>query len=378
MREKYDYLIVGAGLFGAVFARQALDAGKSVLVAEKRDHIGGNVFTENVRGITVHKYGAHIFHTDDEEVWNYVNRYAKFRGYIHSPKANFRGEIYDLPFNMNTFRKIWNVTEPREAFNIIEKQKAEYLSSVGTEENTGPRDLEEQAISMAGYDIYEKLIKGYTMKQWGRPCTELPAFIIKRIPLRFEYNNNYFDDRFQGIPAGGYTGMIENLLSGADVITGVDYLRERDMLDRKAEKTVYTGMLDAYYGFRYGKLGYRTLRFESEILEIPDFQGCPVVNYTDRETPWTRIIEHKWFEKENGAACTIITREYSKEWNDGDEPYYPVNDEVNDDLYKKYSELADREKNTIFGGRLADYRYYDMDDTVRCALDAAEKELCGR
>ncbi len=387
IKEKYDYLIVGAGLFGAVFARQALDSGKSVLVAEKRDHIGGNVYTESINGINVHVYGAHIFHTDDREVWDYVNRFARFSDYIHTPKANYRGEIYDLPFNMNTFRKMWNVTEPAEAAEIIDGQRKEYTAMLrgrdpANADAESPRNLEEQAISMAGRDIYEKLIKGYTQKQWGRPCTELPAFIIKRIPLRFEYNNNYFDDRYQGIPEGGYTKMVEKLLSGADVMTGTDYLKEREKLEGLADHTVYTGPLDAYFGFRLGNLEYRSLRFETEILDIPDFQDFSVVNYTDAETPWTRIIEHKWFEAQKGGekgtepAGTVITREYSKEWQPGDEPYYPVNDEKNDALYARYRELAEKEENVIFGGRLAEYRYYDMDDTVRHALDAAKAEFC--
>ena len=379
--KKYDFIVVGAGLFGAVFARQAADAGKRVLVMEKRSHIGGNVYTENVRGINVHMYGAHIFHTDDEDVWNYVNRFSVFNDYIHTPKANYHGEIYDLPFNMNTFRKMWNVTRPEEARAVIEEQKKDIPGD--------PRNLEEQAISMAGRDIYEKLIRGYTQKQWGRPCTELPAFIIKRIPLRFEYNNNYFDDRYQGIPEGGYTQFVEKLLEGCDVILNTDYLDKREVYSKTADRIVYTGPVDAYFGYCLGKLEYRSLRFETEVLDMPDFQGYSVVNYTDAETPWTRIIEHKWFEEpgcsderdpgcraeaDNGAdAVTVITREYSKEWESGDEPYYPVNDEKNDLLYRRYRELADREQNVIFGGRLAEYRYYDMDDTVRSALDCAAR-----
>lgn len=366
--KKYDYLIVGAGLYGSVFARQAADAGKSVLVIDKRNHIGGSIYTEKIEGIHVHKYGAHIFHTNNREVWEYVCRFAEFNRFTNSPVANYKGEMYSLPFNMYTFNKMWGISSPDEAAQIIEEQKKEVSGE--------PENLEEQAISLVGRDIYEKLIKGYTEKQWGRPCTELPAFIIRRLPVRFTYDNNYFNARFQGIPIGGYTQMIANMLSGIEVRLGEDYLEKKNEFDTMAGKIVYTGPIDAYFNFCYGNLEYRSLRFENEVLDIPNFQGNAAVNYTDRETPWTRIIEHKWFEfgmDEQGNALpkTVISREYSSEWKPGEEPYYPVNDERNSQLYGKYKILADKEKNVIFGGRLGEYKYYDMDQVIASALRKA-------
>lgn len=364
---QYDYLIVGAGLYGAVFAQQAIAHGKSVLVIDKRNHIGGNVFTENIEGINVHKYGAHIFHTNSKEVWEYITRFADFNRYTNSPIANYNGELYSLPFNMYTYNKMWGVVTPQEAKAKIDEQR--------TSANiTEPKNLEEQAISLVGTDIYEKLIKGYTEKQWGRPCTELPPFIIKRLPVRLTFDNNYFNALFQGIPIGGYTEMISKMLNGAEIITGVDYLENKTELDSLAETIVFTGSIDSYFNYCYGELQYRSVRFETEILDTDNYQGNAVVNYTDRETPYTRIIEHKWFEfgkDKYGKAVpkTIISREYSSEWKPGDEPYYPVNDERNNDLYLKYKSLAEKEQRVIFGGRLGEYKYYDMDVVISAALD---------
>ena len=434
----YDYLIVGAGLFGSVFAREAADAGKKVLVIDKRDHIGGNCYTERVSGIEVHRYGAHIFHTNDKEVWEFVTRFASFNDYVHELKANYKGKLYSLPFNMNTFREMWGVTEPEEARAIIEGQRRGWSpedvagrdadcagqSADGTGRTAGreepgdrqldraqphaPRNLEEQAIALVGRDIYEKLIKGYTEKQWGRSCRELPAFIIRRLPVRFEYNNNYYDAKYQGIPVDGYTAMIERMLDGIEVRLGTDYLggeaaapvagsgrskagsdgrlpdavdpAVKASFDAMARKVIYTGPLDRYFNFELGRLAYRGLRFETEKLDEPDFQGHPVVNYTDRKTPWTRIIEHKWFTFGRDLSGqplpgTVITREYPAAWQPGDEPYYPVNDEVNEELAARYRERASAEKNVFFGGRLGEYRYYDMDQVVRAALDLARREM---
>lgn len=363
----YDYLVVGAGLFGAAFAQQARAAGRSVLVIDKRDHIGGNVYTEEVEGIQVHRYGAHIFHTNDSTVWAYVNRFAEFNRYTNSPVANYRGALYSLPFNMYTFNKLWGVTTPQEAEAKIREQR----EAAGI---TEPKNLEEQAISLVGTDIYERLVKGYTEKQWGRPCSELPAFIIQRLPVRFTFDNNYFNARFQGIPVGGYTTLVENMLDGVEVRLGVDYLRHKAELDALADKVVYTGSVDAYFDYCYGPLSYRSVRFETEVLDMPNFQGNAVVNYTDRETPYTRIIEHKFFEF-GTQPKTVISREYSSEWRPGMEPYYPVNDEKNSALYQRYKALADQEAKTVFGGRLGEYRYYDMDAVLRSALELAKTEL---
>ena len=363
----YDYLIVGAGLFGAAFAREAVDAGKSVLVIDKRDHIGGNVYTESVEGINVHRYGAHIFHTNDRTVWNYVNRVAEFNRYTNSPVANYNGELYSLPFNMYTFNKMWGVITPQEAEAEIARQRA----AAGI---TEPQNLEEQAISLVGTDIYEKLIKGYTEKQWGRPCTELPAFIIKRLPVRLTFDNNYFNAKYQGIPEGGYTKMVENMLSGVEVRLNEDYLADKATWDAMADKVIYTGSIDAYFNFCYGPLSYRSVRFETEVLDMPNYQGNAVVNYTDRETPYTRIIEHKHFEF-GTQPKTVISKEYSSEWQLGVEPYYPVNDAANTALYQQYKALADADQKTIFGGRLGEYRYYDMDAVLLSALALVEKEL---
>ncbi|MGO5019329.1 UDP-galactopyranose mutase [Roseburia faecis] len=368
----YDYLVVGSGLFGSVFARQATDAGKKVLVIDKRPNIAGNVYTEKVEGINFHKYGAHIFHTNNTEVWNYVNRFATFNRFTNSPVANYKGELYSMPFNMYTFNKMWGVVTPEEAAAKIEEQKKEITGE--------PRNLEEQAISLVGRDIYEKLVKGYTEKQWGRDCKELPAFIIKRLPVRLTFDNNYFNALYQGIPIGGYTKLVENLLDGIEVQLNVDYLVDRAKWDAIAEKVVYTGAIDAFFNYSLGNLEYRSVRFENEVLDIPNFQGNAAVNYTDRETPWTRIIEHKWFEfgkDENGNDLpkTIISREYSSEWKPGDEPYYPVNDEKNGALYKEYRALADQEGKVIFGGRLGEYKYYDMDAVIASALECAKREL---
>lgn len=360
----YDYLIVGTGLYGAVIAQCALAAGKTVLAIDKRANVAGNIYTEESEGINVHKYGAHIFHTNNKEVWDYVNRYASFNRYTNSPIANYKGEIYSLPFNMYTFNKMWGVVTPQEAAEKIAEQREQ----AGI---TEPKNLEEQAISLVGTDIYEKLVKGYTEKQWGRLCTELPSFIIKRLPVRLNYDNNYFNALYQGIPMGGYTKMIEKMLEGADIILEQDYLQDRDKWNGTAEKIIYTGPIDAFYDYCFGNLEYRSVRFETETLDTPNFQGNAVVNYTDAETPWTRIIEHKWFEF-GTQEKTIISREYSSEWKPGDEPYYPVNDEKNTAVYKKYKELADREEKVIFGGRLAEYKYYDMDKVIESALERAK------
>ena len=362
----YDYLIVGAGLYGAVCAREAVKAGKRVLVIDKRPHIAGNVHTQEIEGINVHVYGAHIFHTNNKGVWDYVNQFAEFNRFTNSPVANFRGELYSLPFNMYTFNRMWGVVTPQEAAAKIEEQKR----AAGI---TEPKNLEEQAISLVGTDIYEKLIKGYTEKQWGRPCTELPAFIIKRLPVRFTFDNNYFNALYQGIPMGGYTKMVEKMLEGIEVRLNVDYFEHKEELDALADRIIYTGPIDAYFGYRLGNLQYRSVRFETEVLDMPNFQGNAAVNYTDRQTPWTRIIEHKWFEF-GDQPKTVISREYSSEWKPGDEPYYPVNDQRNGALYQEYKKLADAEEKVIFGGRLGEYKYYDMDAVIASALDAC-KEL---
>ena len=370
---KYDYLVVGSGLYGAVFAREAADRGKKVLVIDKRPNVAGNIYTEKVEGIHVHKYGAHIFHTNDTKVWKYITRFAEFNRFTNSPVANYRGELYSLPFNMYTFNKMWGVVTPTEAAAKIEEQKKEACI-------TEPKNLEEQAISLVGRDIFEKLIKGYTEKQWGRDCKELPAFIIKRLPVRLTFDNNYFNAVYQGIPIVGYTKLVEHLLEGIEVRLNTDYLEQKEELDRLVETVVYTGPIDAYFGYSLGALEYRSVRFETEVLDIPNFQGNAAVNYTDRETPWTRIIEHKWFEfgkDEQGLDLpkTVISREYSSEWKPGDEPYYPVNDEKNGALYAEYKKLADAEQNVIFGGRLAEYRYYDMDAVIASALQKSEEVL---
>ena len=369
----YDYLIVGAGLFGSVFARQATDAGKKVLVIDKRPNIAGNVYTEDIEHIHVHKYGAHIFHTNNKEVWEYVTKFAEFNRFTNSPVANYKGELYSLPFNMYTFNKMWGVVTPQEAAAKIEAQRKE----AGI---TEPRNLEEQAISLVGKDIYEKLIKGYTEKQWGRDCKDLPAFIIKRLPVRLTFDNNYFNALYQGIPEGGYTKMVANMLDGIEVRLNTDYLEKKDELDALADKVVYTGAIDAYFNYKLGALEYRSVRFDTEVLDMPNFQGNAAVNYTDKETPWTRIIEHKWFEfgkddEGNDIPKTVISREYSSEWKVGDEPYYPVNDEKNGALYQEYKKLADAEKKVIFGGRLGEYKYYDMDAVIASALSLAKREL---
>ncbi|PFO76230.1 UDP-galactopyranose mutase [Bacillus cereus] len=364
----YDYLIVGAGLFGAVFAHEASKKGKKCLVIDKRNHIGGNVYTENIEGINVHKYGAHIFHTNNKKIWDYVNGFVEFNRYTNSPVANFKGEIYNLPFNMNTFNKLWGVITPQEAKEKIEEQKRDAKI-------TEPKNLEEQAISLVGTDIYEKLIKGYTEKQWGRSATELPAFIINRLPVRFTYDNNYFNDKYQGIPIGGYNVMIEKMLESSEIRLGIDFFENREELEGMAHKVVFTGMVDQFFDYKHGVLEYRSLQFENEtISNIENYQGNAVVNYTDRETPYTRIIEHKHFEF-GSQEKTVITKEYPSEWKPGDEPYYPINNKKNTELYKKYKELADKEDNVIFGGRLATYKYYDMHQIIGSALVTVEKEL---
>lgn len=367
----YDYLIVGAGLYGAVFAHEMKARGKKVLVIDRRAHIAGNVYTENIEGIHVHQYGAHIFHTNNKKVWNYITQFAEFNRFTNSPVANYKGKLYSLPFNMYTFNQMWGVVTPEEASAEIERQRREITGE--------PKNLEEQAISLVGRDIYEKLIKGYTEKQWGRDCRELPAFIIRRLPVRLTFDNNYFNALYQGIPVGGYTKMVANLLEGVEVRLNTDYLEHKDELDALAQKVVYTGAIDAYFGYQLGHLEYRSVRFETELLDQPNFQGNAAVNYTDRETPWTRIIEHKWFEfgrDDEGRELpkTIISREYSSEWKPGDEPYYPVNDEKNGELYARYRERAQGEKKVIFGGRLGEYKYYDMDAVIGAALERAEKE----
>ena len=368
----YNYLIIGSGLYGATIAQQAKKAGKSVLVIDKRPNVGGNIYTEKVEGINVHKYGAHIFHTNNKEVWDYVTSFVDFNRFTNSPVANYKGELYSMPFNMYTFNKMWGVVTPEEAAAKIEEQKKEITGE--------PKNLEEQAISLVGRDIYEKLVKGYTEKQWGRDCKDLPAFIIKRLPVRLTFDNNYFNALYQGIPIGGYTKLIEKMLEGIEVRLNVDYLENKEELDKLAEKVIYTGPIDAYFDYKLGTLEYRSVRFENEILDKPNFQGNAAVNYTDRETPWTRIIEHKWFEfgkDENGNDLpkTVISREYSSEWKLGDEPYYPVNDAKSSALYEQYKALAEAEDNVIFGGRLGEYKYYDMDKTIEVALAAAKKEL---
>lgn len=362
----YDYLIVGAGLFGAVFAHEAKKHGKSCLVVEKRNHIAGNIYCKNVDGIHVHQYGAHIFHTSDRKIWDYINQFSEFNNYINSPVAIYKDELYNLPFNMNTFSKMWNISTPEEAKAIIEKQKA----SVKGE----PKNLEEQAISLVGEDIYKKLIKGYTEKQWGRDCKDLPSFIIKRLPVRYTYDNNYFNDLYQGIPIGGYNVLIDKLFEGCDMETGVDYNENREKYNALGEKLLYTGTIDSYYDYCFGKLEYRSLKFETETLDKENYQGVAVVNYTDRETPYTRIIEHKHFEF-GTQPKTVITREYPSDWQEGMEPYYPINDERNQSLYQKYKKLADKEDKVLFGGRLAEYKYYDMDKVIESAFQLVEKEL---
>ncbi len=371
-RKMYDYLVVGSGLFGAIFAHEAKEAGKSVLVIDKRGNIAGNVYTEDVEGIHVHKYGAHIFHTNNTEVWEYVQKFATFNRFTNSPVANYKGELYSMPFNMYTFNKMWGVVTPEEAQAKIDSQRKEITGE--------PKNLEEQAISLVGRDIYEKLVKGYTEKQWGRDCKDLPAFIIKRLPVRLTFDNNYFNALYQGIPMGGYTKMIANMLEGIEVRLNEDYLAKKDEYDAMAKKVIYTGPIDAYFNYSLGNLEYRSVRFETELLDTPNYQGNAAVNYTDRETPYTRIIEHKWFEfgkddNGNDIPKTVISKEYSSEWKPGDEPYYPVNDEKNGALYAKYKELADQESKVVFGGRLGEYKYYDMDATVASALACVKKEI---
>ena len=371
---KYDYLVVGSGLYGAIFAHEARVHGKSVLVVDKRPNIAGNIYTENIEGINVHKYGAHIFHTNNKKVWNYITQFAEFNRFTNSPVANYKGELYSLPFNMYTFNKMWGVVTPEEAAAKIEEQRKEITGE--------PKNLEEQAISLVGRDIYEKLIKGYTEKQWGRDCKDLPAFIIKRLPVRLTFDNNYFNALYQGIPIGGYTKMIANLLDGIKVRLNTDYQEHKSELDALADKVVYTGPIDAYFDYKLGTLEYRSVRFETELLDQPNFQGNAAVNYTDRETQWTRIIEHKWFEfgkDENGNDLpkTIISREYSSEWKPGDEPYYPVNDAKNSLLYSEYKKLAETESKVIFGGRLGEYKYYDMDQVIAAVLEKCKKEFVG-
>ena len=371
--QKYDYLVVGAGLYGSIFAHEAKAHGKSVLVIDKRPNIGGNIYTEDIEGIHVHKYGAHIFHTNNTKVWKYITRFAEFNRFTNSPVANYKGELYSLPFNMYTFNKMWGVVTPEEAAAKIEEQKKE----AGI---TNPQNLEEQAISLVGKDIFEKLVKGYTEKQWGRDCKELPAFIIKRLPVRLTFDNNYFNALYRGIPMGGYTKLVENILGDIEVRTGVDYLEHKAEYDALADRGVYTGAIDAYFDYKLGALEYRSVRFETEVLDMPNFQGNAAVNYTDRETPWTRIIEHKWFEfgkddAGNDLPKTVISREYSSEWKPGDEPYYPVNDEKNGALYAEYRKLAEAENKVIFGGRLGEYKYYDMDAVIASVLDRCELEF---
>ena len=371
--DVFDYLIVGAGLFGATVAQKIHEAGRKVLVVDKRNHIAGNVYTKNVEGINVHEYGAHIFHTNNKEVWDYVNRFATFNRFTNSPVANYKGELYSLPFNMYTFNRMWGVVTPEEAKAKIEEQR----NASGI---TAPGNLEEQAISLVGKDIYEKLIKGYTEKQWGRICRELPSFIIKRLPVRFTFDNNYFNALYQGIPIGGYTKMVERMLEGVEVRLGVDYLEQKAELDSLADKVVYTGPIDAYFYYAYGPLEYRSVRFETELLDVSNYQGNAAVNYTDAETPWTRIIEHKWFEfgkdeSDNDIPKTVISKEYSLEWKPGDEPYYPVNDEKNSNLYEKYKKLSELETNVLFGGRLGEYKYYDMDKVIESAINLSNRLL---
>lgn len=373
MKKRYDYLVVGAGLYGATFANKMHECGKRVLVIDRRTHIGGNVYTEKMQGINVHKYGAHIFHTSNDEVWNYVNRFARFNRFTNSPIAIYRGHAYSMPFNMHTFSELWGVTAPHEARQRLEKERIDASTS-------NPANFEEQAISMVGKEIYEKLIKGYTEKQWGRSCKDLPASIIRRIPLRFTYDNNYFDDLHQGIPKGGYTAMVERMLDGTDVILGEDYLCDKGTFDSMAEKVLYTGPIDEFFGYDLGTLEYRSLKFETDTVDEDNYQGNAVCNYTEREIPWTRIIEHKWFEfgiNDTGEEIggSVVTREYPSTWKPGKEPFYPINDERNQALFERYSKLAEREKNVMFGGRLAEYRYYDMDDVIEGALNMARIEI---
>ena len=382
----YDYLIVGSGLFGATFAHEAKAAGKSVIVIDKRPNIAGNVYTEDVEGIHVHRYGAHIFHTNDKEVWDYVNRFAVFNRFTNSPVANYKGELYSLPFNMYTFNRMWGVVTPQQAREKIEAQRRDYIAQKNKERGFAadaafePQNLEEQAISLIGVDIYKKLIKGYTEKQWGRPCTDLPAFIIKRLPVRLTFDNNYFNALYQGIPVGGYTKLVANMLDGIDVRLNTDYLENREYWDSIAKKVVYTGPIDAFYNFKLGTLEYRSVRFETELLNIPNYQGNAAVNYTDRETPWTRIIEHKWFEfgkdqNGNDLTKTVISKEYSSEWKPGDEPYYPVNDAKNGKIFESYKELSMDEEKVLFGGRLGEYKYYDMDKVIASALRFSKEHI---
>jgi len=376
MTKTYDYLIIGAGLYGAVFAHEATKRGKSCLLIEKRNHIGGNIFTENRNGVNVHKYGAHIFHTSNKEVWEYIRQFAEFNRYTNTPIANYKGEIYNLPFNMNTFNKMWGVITPQQAYDKIESQRSQYKNKNFLHRE--PQNLEVQAISLVGYDIYEKLIKGYTEKQWGRDCKDLPAFIIKRLPVRYTYDNNYFNDLYQGIPIGGYTAMVEKMLEGKEVRLGVDYLKKREelnkLLSKDTGKIIYTGPIDAWFDYTLGELEYRSLRFETEELPTRNYQGNAVVNYTDKETPYTRVIEHKHFEF-GTQETTVISKEYSAAWKPGEEPYYPVNDEKNHELYQKYVKLAAKEKHVIFGGRLGEYKYYDMDKVIESAFKAVGKEI---
>ena len=363
----YDYLVVGAGLFGSVFAYEARKKGKNVLVIDKHSHVAGNIYSENIEGINVHKYGAHIFHTDDKEVWDYINQFAEFNNYINCPIAKYKDQVYNMPFNMNTFSKLWGVITPQQAKEKIDQQ----IREANIKE---PRNLEEQAISLVGKDIYEKLVKGYTEKQWGRKATELPSFIIKRLPVRFTYNNNYFNDRYQGIPIGGYTKIIEKMLEGIEVKLNTDFFSNRKYFENCTKKIIFTGMIDKYFDYCFGELEYRSLRFETEVLNIDNFQGNAVVNYNEFEIPYTRIIEHKHFEF-GTQEKTVITREYPSTWKNGDEPYYAINDGKNNILYKKYEELSKKEKKVIFGGRLGSYKYYDMDDTILAALNLCKKEL---
>nr|WP_024837315.1 UDP-galactopyranose mutase [Clostridium sp. 12(A)] len=364
--KKYDYVLVGGGLFNGVFAYLAGQKGKSCLVVEKRDHMGGNIYCEDNEGIHVHRYGAHIFHTSNKKVWQFVNNFAEFNRYTNSPVANYKGEMYNMPFNMNTFSKMWNISTPAEAKAKIEEQKRTISGD--------PKNLEEQAISLVGTDIYEKLVKGYTEKQWGRDCKELPSFIIKRLPVRFTYDNNYFNDLYQGIPIGGYNVIIDKLFEGCDIELGKDYLENKAYYDNLGGKIIYTGPIDAYYGYEYGKLEYRSLKFENEVIDTDNYQGVAVVNYTDKETPYTRVIEHKHFEF-GTQKKTVITKEYSVTWSEGMEPYYPVNNEVNQELYLKYAALSKKEENILFGGRLGEYKYYDMDKVIESAIKTAETEL---
>lgn len=362
----YDYLIVGAGLYGSVFAHEMTKKGKTCLILEKRAHVGGNIYTQEIEGIQVHTYGAHIFHTNDKMIWEYVNQFTDFNNYINSPMADYKGELYNLPFNMNTFYKMWGKSKPSEVADIIAKQREEITDA--------PKNLEEQAISLVGRDVYEKLIKGYTQKQWGRSCQDLPAFIIRRLPVRYTYDNNYFNDRFQGIPIGGYTKVIEQMLAGVEVKLNTDYFEDKTHWDAMAEKIVYTGPIDAYFNYKFGALEYRSVRFETEILDTPNYQGNAVVNYTDEDVPYTRIIEHKHFEY-GTQPRTVISREFSEEWAKGQEPYYPINDDQNQEIYQLYKALADTESKLILGGRLGDYKYYNMDQVIESALECVRKNL---